>query len=294
MNIFVVEDSLSIRHLLVRRLETMPGVRVIGEAEGETEAGALIDWLQPDTVLLDLSLADGGSGLKVLSRLRAGGFDGRVLVLTHQAMDAYREAAADAGANGFYDKATGLETLFTDLDTIVGEQPKRSTSDQAAVLLRDGLTGLFGEVLLLERLDQAAKIAYRNGNELAVYVLMLDGLSTLADERGAEGVNAVVRAVSDKLREVCEPEDVLARHAADQFSLVLARVDSSQDATAFAGQLAELLGQVFSAVQAPSLRVQVGMALFPAGAVAPRSLLTLAEAHAYGAMLPQRPSVFTY
>ena len=31
MNIFLVEDSASIRRLLVRRLDAMPGMRVVGE-----------------------------------------------------------------------------------------------------------------------------------------------------------------------------------------------------------------------------------------------------------------------
>ena len=293
MNIFVVEDSLSIRRLLVRRLETLAGARVVGEANGEAQALALIEWLQPDTVLLDLSLASGGSGLHVLTQLRRSGFNGRVLVLTHQALDAYREACESAGADGFYDKASGLDTLFDDLSELSREEPQSSGAAQASTLLRDGLTGLFSEAALLERLDQSAKMAQRDGVELAVYVLLLEGLEALAAEQGVAGAKALLREVSMRLREACEPGDVLARHAPDQFSLVLTRVESATEATAFAGHLSELLNMALAA-SAPGhgLRAQVGVALFPGDAVAPRALLTLAEAHAYGAKLPQRRSVF--
>ena len=295
MNIFVVEDSQSIRRLLVRRLEALEGARVVGEAVGESQAVALIEWLKPDTVLLDLSLASGGSGLQVLTQLRRSGFTGRVLVLTHQALDAYRDACMKAGADGFYDKASGLDTLLDDLGQMIEREPPCSKENPASNLLRDGLTGLFGETALLERLDQAAKMAQRDGVELAVYVMLLQGLEALAQEQGSDEANALLRRVAGHLREACEPSDVLARHAPDQFSLVLTRVESASNATAFATYLSGLLNKSFTGEESSSalaLRAQVGVALFPGDAVAPRSLLTLAEAHAYGAMLPQAGSVF--
>ena len=295
MNTFIVEDSLPIRRLLVRRLENLAGVRIVGEASDEAQAQAMIEWLKPDTVLLDLSLADGGSGLKVLGQLRGKGFPGRVLVLTSQAADAYRQACLKAGADGFYDKASGLETLFTDLTDLVDKEPTRGYVNQASLLLRDALTGLFGEVALLERLDQAARIAQRDGTDLAVYVMRIDGLAGLAESHGVTEVTAILQAISARLREVCEPADVLARHAADQFSLVLGKVGSTQNAAAFAVHLGALLTEAIVQLDTPSeLRAQIGMALFPADAIAPRSLLTLAEARAYGAMPPQQASSFIH
>ena len=295
MNTFIVEDSLPIRRLLVRRLENLPGIRIVGEASGEDQARAMIEWLKPDTVLLDLSLANGGSGLNVLAQLRQNRYAGRVLVLTHQAEDAYRLACIQAGADGFYDKASGLETLFDDLTDMIDQEPHHSHANPASLLLRDALTGLFGEVALLERLDQAAKIAHRDGVDLAVYVMRVEGLAALAETCGVGEVNTVLHAISLRLHEVCEPADVLARHAADQFSLVLGKVGSAQSAAAFAVRLGELITETVEQLDTPAgLRAQVGMALFPGDAVAPRSLLTLAEARAYGALPPQHASSFIH
>lgn len=286
MKIFVVEDSQSIRRLVVRRLEGLSGAQVVGEASGEAQALALINWLQPDTVLLDLSLAAGGSGMHVLTELRRGGFSGRVLVLTHQALDAYREACTAAGADGFYDKSSGLETLFDDLSGLIeAEAPVCSQSVGTAAMLRDGLTGLFGEVALMERLDLAARIADRDGAELAVYVVLLKGLNALSQEMGVEHANGALRALSARLMSACASSDVLARHAPDQFSLVLTRVESADEAALFALRLTRLMDQGAGA-PGPQLQAQLGVALFPGDAVAPRSLLTLAEARAYGGLLP--------
>ncbi len=89
----------------------MPGLRVVGEAADEATALTLIGHLRPDAVLLDLSLAQGGSGLAVLKALRKQGYAGQVHVLSHQT-DAYRAAVLAAGANGFFDKAEELDVML--------------------------------------------------------------------------------------------------------------------------------------------------------------------------------------
>lgn len=294
MNIFLVEDSQSIRRLLVRRLEALRGARIVGEANGQEQALALIPWLQPDMVLLDLSLAS-GSGLQVLARLRRGGFQGRVMVLTAQALDAYRQACEDAGADGFYDKASGLDTLFDDLDTLLQNERSAGPDGSPALLLRDGLTGIHGQGALIERLDQATKIAGRDDHELAVYVLMLKGLSALRESQGEAVVEAVLQETAARLAQCSTPADVLARHAEDQFSLVLTRVESAAEAALFAQRLVALMNRPFSvAGQSLSLPSELGVALFPRDAISARALLTLAEADAYGTVLPRAASAFVH
>lgn len=294
MNVFVVEDSASIRRLLVRRLESLPGVSVVGEANGQDQALALIDWLQPDIVLLDLSLAS-GSGLQVLTRLRRAGFAGRIMVLTAQFLDAYREACEDAGADGFYDKASGLETLFDDLDVLLDQERSRAGGGASLNLLRDGLTGIHNRSALMERLDQATRIAGRDDHELAVYVLMLKGLSALRCSRGEAAVDGVLKEATARLSQCSSPADVLARHAEDQFSLVLTRIESAADAALFAQRLGALMNRPFALGQeALSLPCELGVALFPRDAISARALLTLAEADAYGTLPPHSASAFAH
>ncbi|MGM9483776.1 response regulator [Roseateles sp. NT4] len=279
MNIFLVEDSASIRRLLVRRLEAMPGMRVVGEAGGERQALALIQWTKPDVVLLDLSLAS-GSGLGLVAQLRRTGYAGRIAVLTAQDVDAYRRACLDAGADAFYDKASGLETLFDDLVEFAATRPA-TLDDKPAVQLRDGLTGLFNEVSLHERLDQASRDAARDGVDLAVYVLRLAGLASLPEDIG----DALARQVALRLREASGDADIVARSSADQFAVVRTRLDHAEQAATHARSLATLLAEPFShAGRNHVLSIEIGMALFPADAVAPRALLTLAEATAFGAI----------
>lgn len=279
MNIFLVEDSVSIRRLLVRRLETMPGMRIVGEATGQDQALGLIRWTAPDVVLLDLSLAN-GSGLSLLRELRRSGYLGRIAVLTSEDFDVYRRACMDAGADAFYDKASGLETLFGDLVELQPEGDAAGDSRPVA-LLRDGLTGLYGATALCERLDQAARTATRDNVDLAVYVLRLAGLAELP----AAVCDALALKVAERLREASGEADIVARSAADQFAFVLSRVDQPGQAAAHAKRLGTLMAEPFHADGRDyALSLELGMALFPTDAVSPCGLLTLAEATAFGAL----------
>ncbi len=66
---------------------------------------------QPDLVLLDLSLAP-GSGINVLRQARAEGLHCKIIVLTHQPLDAYRRQCEALGADGFHDKGADLELVL--------------------------------------------------------------------------------------------------------------------------------------------------------------------------------------
>ncbi|MBO9689991.1 MAG: response regulator transcription factor [Mitsuaria chitosanitabida] len=154
LTVVLVEDSLTIRRQLLQRLDAVPGLRVIGEAADETTAIALVTALQPRAVLLDLSLAQGGSGLAVLKTLRKQGFAGQVHVLSHQT-EAYRAGVLAAGANGFFDKAEELDVMLRQL-TGHADLPMPAPLDA------DALHG---------RLDQTVRLALRDGSEVVVHVI---------------------------------------------------------------------------------------------------------------------------
>jgi PleD family two-component response regulator len=281
MNIFLVEDSASIRRLLVRRLDAMAGMRVVGEATGQKEAFSLIRWTQPDVVLLDLSLAS-GSGIALLRELRSTGFAGRIFVLSSEDYDAYSRVCMDAGADAFYDKASGLETMLGDLVDSLPETDGLDAAEAKPVeMLRDGLTGLYGATALAERLDLAVHAATRDSVDLAVYVLRFAGFAELPPPV----CDIVAVQVAARLREASGEDDILARSAADQFAYVLTRVNHAGEAADHARRLTSLMAQPFDADgRSYDLSMAVGMALFPADAVSPRALLTLAQATAFGAL----------
>jgi DNA-binding NarL/FixJ family response regulator len=154
LTVVLVEDSMTIRRQILQRLRSVHGLRVVGEAPDEPLALALVAATRPDAVLLDLSLADGGSGLQVLKQLRRQGYAGQVHVLSHQTPETYRAACVAAGANGFFDKAEELDALLKALAGGAEPQP----------------VAPFGRDEFLVRLDQSALLAQRDGGDLTLQV----------------------------------------------------------------------------------------------------------------------------
>jgi len=102
-NVFIVEDSVSIRERLAGMLEGMEGVTVVGQAD--TPAGAVEGILRtrPDSVLLDIQLI-GGSGLDVLRIAHPQVPSAVFIVLTNHPSPQYRRICMEAGAAYFFDK----------------------------------------------------------------------------------------------------------------------------------------------------------------------------------------------
>jgi DNA-binding NarL/FixJ family response regulator len=111
VDVFVVEDSAPMRHRVVEALEELPGVRVVGVAEGADEAVPAIKRLKPRFVVLDLKLAQ-GSGLFVLETIKHLDPPPVVAVLTNYPHEQYRARCAEMGADFFFDKAAGLDGLL--------------------------------------------------------------------------------------------------------------------------------------------------------------------------------------
>jgi two-component system response regulator DevR len=109
-NVFIVEDSESIRRRLAGMLGDMEGVTVVGEAETPGEALEGILRTRPDSVVLDLHLI-GGSGLDVLRQAHPQTPNTVFIVLTNYANDQYRRACIDAGAAYFFDKSHDIEKV---------------------------------------------------------------------------------------------------------------------------------------------------------------------------------------
>ena len=112
--VLLVDDSAPFRALMREILAQEPACQVVGEAADGAEALALAQALQPDIVLLDLTMPR-VSGLEALPRLKAACPAPRVIVVTVHAEDAYHQAAAARGADAFLLKKTLGTTLLPTL-----------------------------------------------------------------------------------------------------------------------------------------------------------------------------------
>lgn len=131
LRIVVVDD-----HLLFRagvRTELAAQYEIVGEAASPAEAIAVSATTQPDVVLLDVHLPDGG-GVAVLEGLRAAGTKAAVLALS------VSDAAEDvvpmirAGALGYVTKTIEPAELIAAIDQVAAGDPYFSPRLAAFVL----------------------------------------------------------------------------------------------------------------------------------------------------------------
>jgi DNA-binding NarL/FixJ family response regulator len=104
--VVIVEDSPIIRARLTETLSEIPNLEIIGQAESESDAVALLGGGGWDAVVLDLQLKE-GTGLGVLKKLKQGGrpSNTKVIVFTNYAFPQYRDRSLSLGADFFFDKA---------------------------------------------------------------------------------------------------------------------------------------------------------------------------------------------
>ncbi len=122
IRLVLVDDHPLVREGLKRVLGSMMGVIVVGEAASGEEAITRVNDLQPDIVMMDLSLPR-MSGIEATRAIRATSPGTRVLALTMHKEEAYVRGAFAAGASGYLVKDARPNDLVDAIETVSrGEQ----------------------------------------------------------------------------------------------------------------------------------------------------------------------------
>jgi len=108
--VLLADDHALVRAGIRALLSTIEGVEVIAEAGNGREALQLIRELQPDIVLLDITLPD-LSGLEVLKESKKDFPDLRVIILTVHEAGEYAMEALRSGAAGYLPKSAAANEL---------------------------------------------------------------------------------------------------------------------------------------------------------------------------------------
>jgi two-component system, OmpR family, response regulator len=122
LRVVIVEDSAIIRARLAEALAEIPHVEIVGHAETEADAVALLRRGEWDAAVLDLQLKQ-GTGLGVLKTV---GQDARpertkIIVFTNYAFPQYRERSMLLGADFFFDKAREFHRIS---EVLAGLRPR--------------------------------------------------------------------------------------------------------------------------------------------------------------------------
>ena len=103
LRIVLVDDSLLVQEYMKRALERIKGCNIVGTAADGNEALLKIQTLDPDVVLLDVSMPL-MNGVEALRELRKTGSKVTVIMFTADTTPCLKEKCLSAGANYFVSK----------------------------------------------------------------------------------------------------------------------------------------------------------------------------------------------
>jgi DNA-binding NarL/FixJ family response regulator len=148
IRVFLVDDHEIVRGGLKALIESQPDMSVIGEASEGAIGVDAIAGLQPDVVVMDLSMPVLG-GIEATERLRACSSTTKVLVLTAREEQSDIEQAMAAGAAGYVLKRSAADDLVRALRSVAsgGVYLDPSMAATALAPLRQGATVAAGAKL---------------------------------------------------------------------------------------------------------------------------------------------------
>ena len=187
--------------------------------------------------------------------------DGRIMTITHEPMP----------GGGFVDTLTDVT------------EQRHAAARIAHMALHDPLTDLPNRVMFRERLEQALHRVPR-GEACAVLCLDLDQFKSVNDTLGHPVGDALLRAVTDRLRRMVRPTDTVARLGGDEFAIVQSSVNHPQDATKLSNRLLQELSRPYE-VEGHHVVIgtSIGIAVAPLDGLDPDKLLKSADMALYQA-----------
>ncbi len=143
----------------------------------------------------------------------------------------------------------------------------------------DALTGLPNRVALVGAAEEAIVSAQKRNGQFAVLMLDVDRLKAINDSLGHQAGDEMLMEISRRLRKLLRHNDMLARLAGDEFTILATELRSARDAESIADKVLEALREkvtVDGVDVHPS--VSIGISTFPLDGESFETLLRRAKA----------------
>jgi diguanylate cyclase (GGDEF)-like protein len=179
-----------------------------------------------------------------------------------------------------------LADTKTDLAGVRDDLSKSQTKEEETrkLSLQDALTGLSNRVLFEQSLDNALTQAKRHGWRLAVLFIDIDNFKNINDTYGHDVGDRVLIMVADRLKSSVREEDTVSRWAGDEFVCLLMEVRQKADVTRLAENMVNRISEAFEFNGSVlSVRVSIGIALYPADGETADILFKKADSSMYKA-----------
>jgi DNA-binding NarL/FixJ family response regulator len=178
--VLIVDDHPIVRHGLKAMIDAESDLMVCGEAQSDREARAALREVDPDVMIVDVSLAQ-GDGMDLVREVHAQRPDLPMLVLSMHDETIYAERLLAAGARGYIMKEPAYDQLLVALRKVLGGGVYLSEA-MASRVGNDGEAGA----------SPADPVGRLSNRELQVLSLIGRGLSS---RQAAESLNVSVKTV---------------------------------------------------------------------------------------------------
>ncbi|MDX1391027.1 MAG: GGDEF domain-containing protein [Rheinheimera sp.] len=146
----------------------------------------------------------------------------------------------------------------------------------------DPLTHTLNRSIMLDRVQQAIRMAKRQHGVFALLFIDLNKFKPINDQYGHAAGDCVLQQVSARLQHAVRDSDAVSRHGGDEFLILLNNITQQNDAIEFALKLSVLLSAPYQLAHgAVLLSASIGIACYPADAGTVQALICHADAAMY-------------
>lgn len=128
MKIVVVDDSTVIRETLIQLLKLEPDFEICGQAWDIPSALQLLTQVQPNIVLVDISLDGKESGIQLIQAIKVRYPGLHTLAISLHDSGVYGDRVLKAGGNGYLMKQEAADKLVTAIRQVLNGGMYRSES----------------------------------------------------------------------------------------------------------------------------------------------------------------------
>jgi diguanylate cyclase len=184
------------------------------------------------------------------------------------------------------DLESELTAMKTDLDEVRDDLSKSQAKEEETrkFALQDALTGLPNRVSFEQSLEDGLMQAKRHGWKLAVLFIDIDDFKSINDTYGHGMGDQALIMVADRLQSAVREEDTVSRWAGDEFVCLLLEVKKEADVTRIAENMVKRISESFEFDGTVlSLKVSIGIAIYPADGKTTHTLFKNADTAMYKA-----------
>lgn len=190
IKIMLVDDHPLVREGLVNLISQQPDLEICGEAGDEPQALALIGSVQPDVVVVDISL-ESGSGMELLKSIKAVHPHVKTMVLSMHDETLYAERALHAGARGYIMKREAAKKVIAGIRAIHGGQ----------LFVSEKISAQLAEKFVGGGAAENSPVSILSDRELQVFELLGRGQSTRQISEHLHVGFKTVQAYSARIKE---------------------------------------------------------------------------------------------